>query len=209
MTDPNGHCPLCLIPLAAAVYIILSPQTVHAPTPKDTYREISRSSAEQIVSLGAAEALGGPIVNKVFSKISARAAANAERAAKRAEMERLARVLHKRELGYDPATKAFRAAEGEAGHRLEAQIGRRLTRERTGAVDFVDGKQRTYDLIGAGLKSKHFNLDAVTNQITSHLANADRVALNLSGLSRSQAAGVQKFVNGLSSELAARVIILR
>lgn len=85
---------------------MLSPQTVHAPTPRDTYRERSASSAAQIVNLGAAEALGGPILNKVLSKVSGRSAASAERAALRAEQERLVRVLHKREFLIQPQ-KAF------------------------------------------------------------------------------------------------------
>lgn len=56
MTDADGYCPICVVAASAAVvaYIVLSPQTVHAPTPKDTYREWSASSAAQIVSLGLA-----------------------------------------------------------------------------------------------------------------------------------------------------------
>jgi hypothetical protein len=73
MTDEDGHCPFCVVAAAAAVvaYIVLRPQTVDAPTPNDTYRERSPSSAAQIVSLGAAEALGGPIISKVASKVTA------------------------------------------------------------------------------------------------------------------------------------------
>jgi hypothetical protein len=78
MTDADGHCPICVVAAVAAVaYIVLSPQTVHAPTPKDTYREQSASSAAQIVSLGAFEAVGGPVVNKVFNKVASRAASRA------------------------------------------------------------------------------------------------------------------------------------
>jgi hypothetical protein len=51
-----------------AVYILLSPKTIHAPTPNDEYRESSPDSAAQIVSLGAAEAIGGPVISKVASK---------------------------------------------------------------------------------------------------------------------------------------------
>lgn len=212
MTDGDGHCPICPFIIggaAVAAYILLSPQTVHAPTPNDTYRERSASSAAQIVNLGAAEALGGPILNKVLSKVSGRSAASAERAALRAEQERLVRVLHKRELSFDPATKGFRAAEGEAGYRLEAQIGRRLTRDRTGAVDFVDSKGTTYELVGAGLKSKHFDFEAVTREIRSHLGKADRVAVDVSGLTRSQADSVRNFVNGLAREESSRIRVLR
>jgi len=188
---------------------LLSPQTVHAPTPRDTYRERSASSAAQIVNLGAAEALGGPILNKVLSKVSGRSAASAERAALRAEQERLVRVLHKRELSFDPATKGFRAAEGEAGYRLEAQLGRRLTRDPSGAAEFIDKAGRTYDLVGAGLKSKHFNYDGLVGEIYKHLQKSDRVAVDVSGLTRAQTASVQSFVNGLAREEAARITILR
>lgn len=75
MTDADGHCPICVVPIlvaAAAVYIILSPQTIHAPTPNDTYRERSPSSAAQIVTMGAFDAIGGPIVNKAVSKIGSK-----------------------------------------------------------------------------------------------------------------------------------------
>ena len=211
MKDDDGHCPICLVGAAAAVvaYVLLSPQTVHAPTPNDRYRERSPSSAAQAVNLGAAEALGGPILNKVISKVSRRPAAASEQAALRAEQQRLVRVLHKRELSYDPATKSFRAAEGEAGYRLEAQLGRRLSRDPSGAAEFIDKAGRSYDLVGAGLKSKHFNYDGFVGEIYKHLQKSDGVVVDVSGLTRAQAGSVQSFVNGLTREEAARVIILK
>jgi len=214
MTDGDGHCPICVVPVlvaAAAAYILLSPQTVHAPTPNDGYRERSASSAAQIVSLGAAEALGGPIVSKIggklLSKLTSRAGPTAEQAALQAQRQQLVRLLHIKELGTDPAIGgAFRAAEGQAGARLEAQLGRRLSRDPTGVADFVRGGT-TYDLVGAGLKSKYFNLEKVTGEIAGHLQKADRVVVDVSQFTRAQTASVQEFVKGLG-EQASRVIIL-
>ncbi len=118
---------------------------------------VSSSSAAQIVSLGAAEAIGGPIISKIGSKIASKLASRAaEKAALQAQRQQLVRLLHIRELGTDPAIGgAFRAAEGQAGARLEAQLGRRLSRDPTGIADFMAGN-KTYDLVGAGLKSKFF-----------------------------------------------------
>ena len=73
LTDDDGHClPICAAAAAAAaVYILLSPETIHAPTPNDTLpRESSPPSGVQIVNLGAAEALGGPILSKTVGRIS-------------------------------------------------------------------------------------------------------------------------------------------
>jgi hypothetical protein len=213
MTDGDGHCPVCpfiIAGAAVAAYILLSPQTVHAPTPNDGYRERSQSSAAQIVNLGAGEAIGGPIVHKIASRVAGRFASNAaEQAAKRVEMERLARLIHKRELGLDPATKGFRAVEAEAGYRLEAQLGRRLTRDPSGVAEFIDKAGRSYDLVGAGLKSKHFNYDGFVGELYKHLFKSDRVVVDVSGLTRAQAASVQGFVNRLTREEAAKIIYLR
>jgi hypothetical protein len=75
-------------------------------------------------------------------------------------------------------------------------------------VDFVDSKGVTYDLVAAGLKSKHFDLKEVTDQITSHLRKADRLAVDVRGLTGSQAAGVRNFVKSLTREQSSRVRIL-
>jgi RHS repeat-associated protein len=215
ITDSDGHCPICWAAVAVAAYIVLSPATVHAPRLTDTRLERGHDSASQIVSLGAAEAIGGPLISKVYGAARAglargasRGGATGGRAALQAERENLVRVLHKRELSYDPAIKRFRPAEGEAGYRLEAQIGRRLTRH-TGAADFVDKSGRTYDLVGAGLNSQRFDYQAFTDQIITHLGKADRVVADLSRLNRAQAASVRQFVNGLSREQSSRIIILR
>jgi len=99
------------------------------------------------------------------SKLASRAGPTAEQAALQAQRQQLVRLLHIRELGTDPAIgEVFRAAEGQAGARLEAQIGRRLSRDPSGITDFIRGNT-TYDLVGAGLKSKYFNLEKVTGDI--------------------------------------------
>ncbi|HEX8140111.1 MAG TPA: RHS repeat-associated core domain-containing protein, partial [Pyrinomonadaceae bacterium] len=215
LVDPDGHCIPCVVGAAVAVasYILLSFSTVHAPRLTDRHLSSSPDSASQIVALGAAEAVGGPLLSRIggrlFSRLTRRSQAATERAALRAEREKLVRLLHKRELSYDPAIKGFRPAEGEAGYRLEAQIGRRLTRERTGAADFVDRNGRTYDLVGAGLNSRHFNYESVTDQILTHLGKADQIVIDVSRFSRAQTESIEKFVSGLSSQQARRVIFLR
>ncbi|MGH9969968.1 MAG: RHS repeat-associated core domain-containing protein [Pyrinomonadaceae bacterium] len=212
-TDSDGHCPLCLIPVAIAVtaYILLSPKTVHGPTHTPTYQEPGHDPAAQMMGLAMGEALGGPIISKVGGKILSRFGGRsaAEAAELQAQRQLIVRLAHMRELGLDPATKGFRAAEAEAGARLEGVISRRLSRETSGAVDFLDKSGRTYDLVGAGLKSQHFDYQAVTDQITSHLGKADRVVVDVHRLSRRQIASVEQFVQGLTREQAARVSILR
>ena len=64
-------------------------------------------------------------------------------------------------------------------------------------------------MVGAGLKSKHFNYDGLVGEIYKHLQKSDRVAVDVSGLTRAQTASVQSFVNGLAREEAARITILR
>ncbi|HEV3470192.1 MAG TPA: RHS repeat-associated core domain-containing protein [Pyrinomonadaceae bacterium] len=214
ITDPDGKCPICLV-VAAAVIILTHAETVNAPRPGDrTYP--AGDHLKQLNVTIVTGTVGGAILHKAGGAISGklgrgggRAAEAAERAQLQAERTKLAQALHKRELSYDPATRGFRPAEGRAGFRLEAQTGRRLSRERTGAVDFVDSRGRTYDLVGAGLKSKHFNYDAVTNQIVGHLGKADRVAVDVSQLNRAQAASLQEFVNKLPRVQSSRVIFLR
>ena len=126
----------------------------------------------------------------------------------RDEIERLVRVLRKRELSWDPARGRFIAAEGEAGYRLEAQIGRRLRRAESGP-DFIDIQGTTYDLVGAGLKSEHFKFGEFTDQIMLHLPKADRTVLDVSGLSRTQADSVRNFVNELTREQRFKIRFLR
>ena len=82
----------------------------------------------------------------------------------------------------------------------------------TGVSEFIEvaaTRSMTYDLVGAGLKSKFFNYDGFVGEIYSHLFKADRVVVDVSGLTQAQAASVQSFVNGLTREQAARVFILR
>ena len=137
--------------------------------------------------------------------------ANTERAdaERRAVQQKLVDLLHKIELGTDPATKAFRAGEAETGSLLESYLGRTLSRHPTGAADWIDRAGRTYDAVGP-IPSKHFNFQEVSRQIFQHLTTkgADYVPIDLSGLTTAQTARIRDYVSGLPSSLANKVILL-
>jgi RHS repeat-associated protein len=99
---------------------------------------------------------------------------------------RIARATHAKELGSDPAIGGkFRRAEAEAGLMVESQVGR-LRRDPTGRADWIGLNGRSYDVVGAGLKSKHFNFDSFTSQISGHLQKADVVVVDVRALSNGQ-----------------------
>jgi RHS repeat-associated protein len=128
---------------------------------------------------------------------------------KSAQQQRLLNVLHQRELGLDPATKSFRAIEAQVATRLESQLGRRLSRDLSGAADWVDDLGRTFDAVGP-IPSQHFNLQSVTNSIGSHLnkQGLNKVVVDLSGLSSSQASQVSRYISNLPSSQANKIMIL-
>jgi hypothetical protein len=53
------------------------------------------------------------------------------------------------------------------------------------------------------------NYDGFVEETYKHLLKSNRVAVDVSGLTRAQAASVQSFVNGLTREEAERITILR
>lgn len=109
----------------------------------------------------------------------------------------------------DPATKKFSAAEAESGFQLEAQLGRRLSRENTGAADFVDKAGKTYDLVGP-VPQQRFDLQSFTSSIGAHLnkQGVNHIVIDIRNLTAAQRAGVQKYVSGLSKEQAQKIIYL-
>ena len=159
----------------------------------------------------AGDIVGGTLLGVGVAKVGSKVVKGLKglKAPKSVEHQRLLNVLHQRELGLDPATKTFRAIEAQVGTRLESQIGRRLSRDLSGAADWVDDLGRTFDAVGP-IPSKHFNLQSVTKSISSHLnkQGLDKVVVDLRGLSSSQAAQVSRYISNLPSSQSSRIIVL-
>jgi RHS repeat-associated protein len=117
-------------------------------------------------------------------------------------------LLHKRELGLDPAIGKFRPQEARVGSELEARLGVQLKRATRGA-DWVDpATKTTYDLVGP-VPNEHFSLPDFTKQIDRHFLKADRPVVDLRGLSEENVAGVDRYINGLPKASSERLIVLR
>jgi RHS repeat-associated protein len=153
--------------------------------------------------------LAGASQSTFTPNITSRVSNSGISASEGAQQQRLLNVLHQRELGLDPATKSFRAIEAQVATRLESQLGRRLSRDLSGAADWVDDIGRTYDAVGP-IPSQHFNLQSVTNSIGGHLnkQGLNKVVVDLSGLSSSQASQVSRYISNLPSSQANKIMIL-
>jgi hypothetical protein len=99
------------------------------------------------------------------------------------------------DLGMDPATGGFRAAEAETARRIEQEVGVRLLRSADPRVDWVDHSGTTYDAVG-NFDAQHFDRQwpHLQTKIVDHLAKADRVPVDVSKFTREQAAEVSKFI---------------
>jgi RHS repeat-associated protein len=104
-------------------------------------------------------------------------------------------------LGQDPATGQFNADEAATAQRIQQQLGISLTRSPDPGVDWVGPGGETYDAVLSTLKSPYFDdqwqSGNIQTQILQHLAKADYVPVDVSGLSPSQAAQVQQYVDTL------------
>ncbi|MEU7820823.1 pre-toxin TG domain-containing protein [Catellatospora sp. NPDC049133] len=133
---------------------------------------------------------------------AAEAAQEAERAREAERAAEAARDAHQRELGMDPATGRYRAAEGETALRVEDATGVELSRSTDPKVDWVDNATgKTYDAVG-NFPSRHFDQQwpNLQTRIVDHLAKADYVPVDVSQFTPDQIAKVQKFItdNGLA-----------
>jgi hypothetical protein len=134
------------------------------------------------------------------------------------QRQKLVRLLHKRELGLDPAQGAndpakadnsFRPNEAETASKVEAAIHKRLSRSQSGG-DWQDPAGKTYDAVGP-VKPKYFNLDSFKNQIEGHLTRKvgiDKVVIDVSGLTEQQVLDVENYVRSLDPSLQNRVIMI-
>ncbi|MEV4417451.1 pre-toxin TG domain-containing protein [Catellatospora sp. NPDC049609] len=132
---------------------------------------------------------------------AAEAARDAERAREAERAAEAAREARMRELGMDPATGRYRAAEGETALRVEDATGAQLSRSTNPNVDWVDtATGKTYDAVG-NFPARHFDQQwpNLQTRIVDHLAKADYVPVDVSQFTPDQIAKVQKFItdNGL------------
>ena len=81
---------------------------------------------------------------------------------------RLAGQINKLSLGIDPQT-GFSKAEMGTALRLEQILGKQLTRDATGAADWIDINGKTYDACGAGYKNPGFRMDQYLRSLNRHL----------------------------------------
>jgi len=106
------------------------------------------------------------------------------------------REVRKLELGQDPATGQYRAAEGETAVRVEDATGVKLSRSPDPRVDWIDIKTgKTYDAVG-NFPSKHFETQwpNLKSKIMDHLAKADFVPIDVSQFTLEQIAKVAQFI---------------
>ena len=107
-----------------------------------------------------------------------------------------------RRLGIDPATGRYRPAEMETAHRVQHRDRVKLTRSEDPTVDWVDELGRTYDAVGSGLPTAHFDRQwqQLRKRITDHVDKADFVPVDVASLSPSQQATVKAFVDSLGND---------
>ncbi|MGE3542016.1 MAG: hypothetical protein AB7N91_31950 [Candidatus Tectimicrobiota bacterium] len=122
-----------------------------------------------------------------------------------AEPDDEARRRH--QLGVDPASQRYRPLEAQAAFRLEGRVGP-LHRDPTGASDWLDGQERTYDAVGP-VPAGRFTLRAFLRQIDRHLLKQglDRVVIDLTGLTAAERRAVLTHLRGLSPMTRTRLLI--
>lgn len=81
-------------------------------------------------------------------------------------------------------------------------------RDPSGAGEWIDNTGRVYDAVGP-VPDAHFRFEQVTRSIDRHLLKqgVDRVVVDVTGLSASNAARIKSFVQGLDPGSRARIIV--
>jgi hypothetical protein len=155
-----------------------------------------------------------PVAQKTVSAPSAPAAPQStdEETEKKKAREELARLLHKRELGLDPAIGGrFRPAEAEVAALLEQVLGRRLRRALKDEVgDWVDEAGRTYDAVGP-VPPEHFNAQSFSDSVKAHLKKQglDQVVVVVRELPPESRAAVDAMIMSLPPEERTKLLVLR
>jgi hypothetical protein len=137
-------------------------------------------------------------------------------AARKESITNLSRVLHQVELGTDPAKGGkYILDEAVTGARLEAELGSRLSRETTGAGDWVARSGKVYDAASPP-PTEHFNEKSFgrwQESIQSHLnkQGIDVIVVDIyqRGLNSAQAEMVIAYLASLPNAQRARILILR
>jgi hypothetical protein len=116
-------------------------------------------------------------------------------------------IARRRALGADPASGLHRPAEERAALILERRAGL-LTRDPSGAADWLDAAGRSYDAVGP-VPAGRFDLGAFTRQIDQHLRKQglDRVVVDITGLSATDRGSVLSHISRLPAPERARIII--
>ena len=127
-----------------------------------------------------------------------------------AERQRLADLIHRRELGTDPARGGqFSTREADTAIRLERVIARRLTRDAAGSADWIDAYGMTFDGVGPVPPAK-FDVKSFTSAITEHLGKQglNRVVIDMTGAHADQVAAVNDYLSTLDPAQLSRIIKL-
>ncbi len=184
LTDPDGRCPWCQIAQRTAPHVDKAARAIQR------YGQQAYVAATRFFNsptgIEAVEEVGNFVLdNPSPTKLTPDDLLKFGKAGARAV-----------ELGLDTATGRFRALEGVAGIRFEAQFGRRLERGVHEGVDFVDEVFGNVSLKGP-LPGKG-NVDGFVSRIVSeasgHNTAVDTVVVDLGSLSAEAGARVKQLV---------------
>jgi hypothetical protein len=117
---------------------------------------------------------------------------------------------HYHDLGWDPAVAQFRENEARTAIEIENLRGVRLQRSPEGAgPDWVGSDGKTYDALGP-VPSRFFERQwaQLRYRVTQHLAKADYVPIDVSGLSEQQVATVRQYLTDNAGQLDGRVFLV-
>ena len=164
-------------------------------------------------TLGGFGAMAGEIpavIQGLYGGFKLLGAATSPPATIEAERQRLANLVHQRELGTDPAVGGrFRASEAATATRLEQKLGRSLSRYTDPGADWIDANRTTYDAVSPGF-SQYYDPGSFTNAIAKHLIKQglDKLVIDMTGSSTAEIESVNTFLSTLNPSQLNRIIKL-
>lgn len=136
-----------------------------------------------------------------------------------ATVQDVADIVRQSNLGRDPAKNggkwngAKSAAETQTGLKLEQKLGQQITRDPSGAGDWIDKAGKIYDAVGSDLTRRYFgNGKLFFASIKNHLinkTNVDFIVVDIAKLSKRQQRKVVSYINSLQNNLRDRIITFR